>query len=312
MRRLGTDKHTQDKVGAIRIWNMRKLRRVLDADADYRPGPRTEMSTIGTQFNSNSKLAKITNEVGRWPFDEWMAWRKEQRCKEETVITATAAYKTAKNARIRRERAALEADPSWKQPGIVLFNAPFQEVLPTLDPVDMIFTDPPYGRKYLSLYRDLNDFGAPLLNEGGSLITYFGHYALPEVIAAFQDLRFWWLLCSYQPRQRRKMDFSRVWIHWKPLLWLVKEGRGTGELVDDLVIVGKVPMKEIHDWEQGEDLPAYYIEHLTQPGDWILDPMMGSGTTGVAALKMGRRFIGIEKDTVAFAAAQERIKNALA
>lgn len=241
-----------------------------------------------------------------------MAWRREQRDKQETVITATAAYKTAKNYRIRRERAELEADPAWEKPEAALFNAPFQEVLPTLSMVDMIFTDPPYGREHLPLYRDLNDLGAPLLNEGGSLITYFGHFALPEVVAAFKDLRFWWLLCSYQPGARRHMDYSRVYVHWKPLLWFTQGGRGTGERVDDLIEVGHAPMKEAHDWEQGEELPAYYIEHLTQPGDWVLDPMMGSGTTGIAAIKLGRRFIGIEKDKAAFAAAQNRINDALA
>lgn len=45
----------------------------------------------------------------------------------------------------------------------------------------------------------------------------------------------------------------------------------------------------------------------TQPGDLVLDPFCGSGTTGVAALRMGRRFIGIEREPHYAAVARERL-----
>jgi DNA modification methylase len=44
------------------------------------------------------------------------------------------------------------------------------------------------------------------------------------------------------------------------------------------------------------------------PGMTVLDPYMGSGTTGIACIRTGRKFIGIEKDPVHFATAVERIK----
>jgi DNA modification methylase len=47
-------------------------------------------------------------------------------------------------------------------------------------------------------------------------------------------------------------------------------------------------------------------------GETILDPYMGSGTTGIACIRTGRRFIGIEKDPTHYATALERIKNELA
>ena len=45
----------------------------------------------------------------------------------------------------------------------------------------------------------------------------------------------------------------------------------------------------------------------TNEGDTILDFTMGSGTTGVAALKLGRKFIGIEHDTNWFNVSEERL-----
>lgn len=60
--------------------------------------------------------------------------------------------------------------------------------------------------------------------------------------------------------------------------------------------------------------PSWLMEALisdfTDPGDLILDPFMGSGTTGVAAIRLGRRFVGFERDEKYFAIAERRITNA--
>jgi DNA modification methylase len=54
----------------------------------------------------------------------------------------------------------------------------------------------------------------------------------------------------------------------------------------------------------------WVVERCSFPNDLIIDPFMGSGTTGVAAIKAGRRFIGIELDPEYFKIAKTRIKNA--
>ncbi|MEQ1618379.1 MAG: DNA methyltransferase [Gemmatimonas sp.] len=55
----------------------------------------------------------------------------------------------------------------------------------------------------------------------------------------------------------------------------------------------------------------HIIEAVTKPGDVILDPYMGSGTTGIAALQSGRKFIGIEIERRWFAAAKKRLARAV-
>ena len=52
------------------------------------------------------------------------------------------------------------------------------------------------------------------------------------------------------------------------------------------------------------------IKYFTSPADTIFDPFMGSGTTGVAAIQLGRNFIGCEIDPTYFAIAEKRIKAA--
>ena len=50
------------------------------------------------------------------------------------------------------------------------------------------------------------------------------------------------------------------------------------------------------------------VELFTDPGESVLDPFAGSGTTGVACLRLGREFIGIERDPKYFALACERLR----
>lgn len=67
----------------------------------------------------------------------------------------------------------------------------------------------------------------------------------------------------------------------------------------------------IHPTEKPVSLMAELISDFTNPGQTIMDPFMGSGTTGIAALKLGRKFIGIEKNPTYFDLACKRIEASL-
>lgn len=64
----------------------------------------------------------------------------------------------------------------------------------------------------------------------------------------------------------------------------------------------------LHPTEKPLALMREIIELFTDPGDTIFDPFMGTGATGVAALRLGRRFVGIEKQAKYFRAAVARIQ----
>ena len=63
----------------------------------------------------------------------------------------------------------------------------------------------------------------------------------------------------------------------------------------------------LHPTQKPVALMEYLIKTYTNEGDFVLDNCMGSGTTGVACMNTGRRFIGIEKDEVYFEIAKKRI-----
>lgn len=66
--------------------------------------------------------------------------------------------------------------------------------------------------------------------------------------------------------------------------------------------------ENLHPTQKPLALCEYFIQTYTNPGDVVLDNCMGSGTTGVAALNCGRRFVGIERDADYFAIAKTRIE----
>jgi site-specific DNA-methyltransferase (adenine-specific) len=66
--------------------------------------------------------------------------------------------------------------------------------------------------------------------------------------------------------------------------------------------------KGLHPTQKPVDLMEYLIKTYTNSGDTVLDNTMGSGTTGVAAIKCGREFIGIEMDSEYYKISKERIE----
>lgn len=67
---------------------------------------------------------------------------------------------------------------------------------------------------------------------------------------------------------------------------------------------------KLHPTEKPVDLIEFYVKNSSNPNDVVLDPFMGSGTTGVACVNTNRNFIGIELDEKYFQIAKERIEKA--
>lgn len=182
--------------------------------------------------------------------------------------------------------------------------------------VDLIFTDPPYSSEYLYLYEGLADSATRVLKTGGSLVFITGHIILPEVFELFQtfrpDLKYWWTFAVKHSGHHTKIYPRRMFAEWKPMLWYVK-----GEKVNDLTVSNTIgdyiesipPSKIEHEWQQSIVEAEYVIKNLTIEKQTVLDPMLGTGTTGIAALTLGRKFIGIEKNQNVFLTTQSSLKS---
>lgn len=198
---------------------------------------------------------------------------------------------------------------------LTLIHADFRDYLATLpeNSVDLIFTDPPYDESSIPLYGDLACHASRILKPGGSLIAYAGHYALPRILTDMsRHLRYWWMLAIAHSGGNSVMFSRGVYVKWKPLVWFVKQERADNAYLQDLVHSELEDKKDLHDWQQGIAEARYYIKNLTAPGALVIDPFAGSGTTLAAALELGRRAIGIEKNSETVAIARGRLYAAAA
>ncbi|MGE3858947.1 MAG: DNA methyltransferase, partial [Nitrososphaeraceae archaeon] len=188
--------------------------------------------------------------------------------------------------------------------------------------IDLILTDPPYGQEYLSIYEELAKLAIRVLKTGGSLVFYVGHIILDQVIGIFNNfslintnplnLKYWWTLAVKHSGHHTKIYPRYVFAIWKPLLWYVKGNEANNLVISNTIgdyIESIRPLKIGHKWEQSTVEAEYIIKNFTLENQTVLDPMMGFGTTGIAALKLKRMFIGIEIDHGIFSLAYTRIEN---
>ena len=103
-----------------------------------------------------------------------------------------------------------------------------------------------------------------------------------------------------------------MFARWKPILWYVKEIKINSLTVSKTIgdyIESAPPTKIEHEWQQSKIDAEYIIKNLTIENQTVLDPMMGTGTTGMAALNLNRKFIGIDKNLETFEIARMRLRN---
>jgi DNA modification methylase/ParB-like chromosome segregation protein Spo0J len=185
--------------------------------------------------------------------------------------------------------------------------------------IDLIFTDPPYGKEYLPLYEELAKLAVRVLKPGGSLVFLLGHIILDDVFTIFREfslknnnsnLKYWWTLAVKHSGHHTKIHPRYVFAEWKPMVWYIK-----GDRINDLVVSNTIgdyiesvaPPKIEHEWQQSTVEAQYVIKNLTIEHQIVLDPMMGLGTTIVASNKLNRKSIGIEINPETFEIAQARI-----
>jgi len=174
--------------------------------------------------------------------------------------------------------------------------------------VDLIFTDPPYPKKYLPLYRDLAEHAARLLKPRGFLVTYAGVIFLPEVFDHLkrEELSYGWTFSLLLDEGSQSRIMGRHVIQgWKPLIVASKGQWTSGEWMNDPIRHAR--QKDKYGWQQDAAVAAAVIERFSRPNGVVLDPFMGSGTTGEAAVAVGRQVIGVEADDNRFSLSVKRL-----
>ena len=208
--------------------------------------------------------------------------------------------------------------------GVTLYNGDCREILPEISG-DIVVTDPPYGLQYpYRSYDDTRENLAALLADVMPLIfaaagravvmpgpTQIGLYPQPEWVGCVT----WNTTGTFG---------KRGYSQWTPMLCYGPDVAGFGNVngitkSDVLAISGgggvgfmRDGEKDIHTCPKPLSMMKKVIQRHTMENEIVIDPFMGSGTTAIACVQMGRRFIGIEQDPEYFQSAVERIRAATA
>ena len=197
-----------------------------------------------------------------------------------------------------------------------LYLADAADVLPTLAPVDALVTDPPYGigeaagknksRGCLAVSVDYGvdtwdnecvrqDLLEAAISKARHSIVFGGnYYPLPPSSC--------WLVWD---KENGATDFADCELAWTNMPKAVRRIRYRWH---GMLRANNEPRGE-HPTQKPVQVMEWAIQQLPDGCTTILDPFMGSGTTGVAAVGMGRTFIGIEREPKYFEAACRRIAN---
>lgn len=201
------------------------------------------------------------------------------------------------------------------------------ELLPKIERVDCVITDPPYGdganAAYGKHYKKIAGNDDPLLN--CTMLRYIYHCLRKNAsIYNFTTWKHQDFLRAFITRYTRfNVRHSVVWDKGMKMgaafrnsheLILVLEKGKPGYLRRNFADVQRFSMPHhsaaTHPHEKPLGLLEGILAHSTRPGETVLDPFMGSGSTGVACAKTGRKFIGIELDEAYFEMACRRIEEA--
>ena len=194
--------------------------------------------------------------------------------------------------------------------GIDIQTGDFRELSKQLadNSIDAIVTDPPYPKEYLPLWDDLGRMAARVLKPGGFLATYSAEMFLPQIMAMMgEHLKWYWLATLTHPGGTRRVWNRRILTAAKPILIYTNMVAPKREKWFTDLLRSPALSKRYHAWGQSVPPFVYLVERLTNPGDLVLDPFLGGGTTAVACLQTGRRCVGYEIDAEMAERARERV-----
>ena len=193
--------------------------------------------------------------------------------------------------------------------------------------VDMILTDPPYGMNFQSSHRKTKYEKI----KGDSNLDWLDDF-VDEIYRVSKPNTAHYVFCSFHHIDKFKQAIEKKFKVKNILTW-VKNNTSMGDLKGDFapktefiiffhkgrklingkrdpnVLEFKKTRNELHPTQKPVDMTEYLIGKFSDEGDVILDPFMGSGTTGVACMNTNRDFIGMELDENYFNIAKERIEN---
>jgi DNA modification methylase len=197
------------------------------------------------------------------------------------------------------------------------------DLLPDLGGVDAVVTDPPYGlnlgvsndkrqdrshlgkkgyRGYEDTHENFVSLVVPRINASLALVERAAVFTGPHIQEQAKASAIGGI---YHPSAVGRTSWG--FKNFLPILFYGKAPNLHHGHRHTVLRSTAIAEKNGHPCPKPLEWMLWLVELVTLPGETVLDPFMGSGTTGVACLQTGRRFIGIERDPTYFEIARNRL-----
>ena len=309
-KRIGESLALQNTAAEIKLRAERKAGQTLAKTLKRGGDPKSHDVTLrdlGISKMQSYRWQTIASVPAR-PFEEHISMMRNGK-----ELTSSSVLKLSKElvlAKKRQDQIRKSEKASSHGCGIVTgSNDLLWDRLPD-DSVDLVLTDPPYGKSSIPCFADLAKLAAAKLKPGCLCLAYTGQMFLPQVIDAMRDhLEYWWIFAIQFGGKHAAIHPRAIQNKWRSILAFAKPPVSPApEWLSD-VLAGGGREKLHDDWEQNESEAEYLIRKLTQPNDLVVDPFCGTGTFCVAAKTVGRRWFGTEIDRVKAKMARLRLSN---
>jgi len=229
------------------------------------------------------------------------------------LLSLGAAEERARDARFAQLRAVM-VPPKIEGPAYELRLGDLREVWADVPDgsIDTAVVDPPYSQQFIPLFEDVGSLLARVLKPGRLAAIYCGHMSFPEEIRLLEagGLTYVWHGVNLLPGRHSRIQVRMVnGKHRSVLLLSTGPFRPRRWIHDTFFAEGRGPdTRPLHPWQQAVEPMQHWVQMTSEPGETVFDPCCGSGTTALAAVTEGRRFLGGDLDPACVETTRRRLE----
>ena len=284
---------------AIKIEAMRKLGEILQGNGIHRGGSKFREGILN-DLGIDGKTSMVAQQLAAMPVDQFEQVR-------EGVQTVSEALKYMRQEKVRDERVKIGKQMRARPDAPIIQQSDALQWIKHQPQCDLLLTDPPF----MTDVPDISQFveWLPLawskVKSTGRAYVFVGAY--PAELRAYlnvcerHNLPLAQVLTWTYRNTMGPAPKMQYFLNYQAVLYFV--GSDAGEL--DCPLLTELcasqdmahparSIERVYQWQKPDGLIEGYIRHATKPGDLVLDPFAGSGTTLLAASRLGRLARGCE------------------
>jgi len=238
------------------------------------------------------KAGKFKNQPERWL---WYVLRCKSGWNSSESLPRRMGYRLTSGFVVRRKKAVASSSDNC---------------CPV--PTDNSKEFAPWDRDALALWPEIAECAASFLADDGLMVAFPPITGLPDVIAALgHHLQYRWTLSLFRGDPCPLVKGTQIVNGWRPVL-IYDKGRCLELRVRDALSYSRASWeKKFHPWEQNPDELLYLVEHLTGPGERVVDFFGGSFVAAVACRQLRRQYVGCDTDEGCVNIGRKRVADAV-